>query len=146
MKITNRADYALHAMLYLASINGAHPATIDEIAEAENIPREYLAKILSELRRAGFIKPQHGRDGGYFLTQPRSETTFLGIIEAMDGPLDPSNCTKPEGKRIGHMKGKCPAYQQFDKIKRGLVRDLGAINLGEIPYEEFYPATKKKGK
>ena len=45
MKITNRADYALHAMLYVAFINGRHSVTIDEISEAEGIPREYLAKI-----------------------------------------------------------------------------------------------------
>jgi DNA-binding IscR family transcriptional regulator len=78
--------------------------------------------------------------GGYQLARPRKEITFLQVIEAIDGPLEPTNCTKPESRRPGHRKGRCPAFQHFDRIKRGLVRDLGAISLGDIPYEQFYPA------
>ena len=60
MKITNRADYALHALLYLASREGRRLGSINEIARAESIPREYLAKSLKELVRQGFLRSQRG--------------------------------------------------------------------------------------
>ena len=146
MKITNTAGYALHAMLYVAFINGRRPVTIDEISEAEGLPREYLAKILGDLGRADLLDPRRGRAGGYFLARPRSKITFLNIIEAMDGPFNPTMCTKPEDNRFGHRKGRCPASAFFTKMKRWIVKDLGSMNLADIHYEKFYSfSTTKAG-
>ena len=144
MKITNRVDYALHAMLYVAFIDGRHPVTIDEISEAAGIPREYLAKILGTLGRAGLLNPRRGRDGGYLLARPRGKITFLNIIEAMDGPFNPTMCTKPEDDRFGHRKGECPASAFFASMKRWIVKDLGSMNLADIPYEKFYSSSTAK--
>ncbi|OGC91283.1 MAG: hypothetical protein A2W25_00305 [candidate division Zixibacteria bacterium RBG_16_53_22] len=138
MKITSKADYALHAMIYISAVNGDHPASINEISQAESIPREYLAKILKELVLAGLLKSQRGIFGGYYLSRPRKEYTFLEVIEAIDGPVYPAICTKPENKRVGHRKGKCPAFSYFEDIRKKLCKDLGAISLGDIPYEKFY--------
>ncbi|OGC91284.1 MAG: hypothetical protein A2W25_00310 [candidate division Zixibacteria bacterium RBG_16_53_22] len=138
MKISDKADYALHAMMYVASLKGHHPATITEIARAENIPREYLAKILGELRKAGLLRPKRGRDGGYLPGKPRGKITFLDIVEAMDGPVEPSNCTKLESRRQWHKKGACPALNVFERIKRGIVRELDSVVIDDIPYEKFY--------
>jgi Rrf2 family protein len=143
MKISNKADYALHAMLYLSALDGRRVASINEIAEIEAIPREYLAKILKELTMLGFIRSQKGIYGGYRLARPRKELTFLQVIEGIDGPLEPANCTRPDGRRPGHRKGKCPATGYFETIKKGLRQDLGAINFGDIPYEKFYPTAGK---
>jgi len=152
MKITNRADYALHALFYVASLEGRRLGSINEIARAEGIPREYLAKILGALGRAGLLNPRRGRAGGYFLARPRSKITFLNIIEAMDGPFNPTMCTKPEDNRFGHRKGECPASAFFANMKRWMVKDLDSMNLADIPYEKFYSssswkngATRKKG-
>jgi len=145
MKITSKADYALHAMLYVASINGKHAATISEIAEAESIPREYLAKILKELVGKRILKSKRGIMGGYFLTKPRIDYTFLEIIEAIDGPINPAGCTKPENKRTGHRKGKCAAFAYFDDLRRKIEGDLSAINLNDIPYERYYQVGRGNG-
>jgi len=152
MKITNRADYALHALFYVASLEGRGLASINEIARAEGIPREYLAKVLKELVRQGFLKSQRGVAGGYQLARPRKDITFLQVVEAIDGPLELANCTIPEAKRSGHRKGECPASAFFANMKRWIVKDLGSMNLADIPYEKFYgpsagkdSANRKKG-
>jgi Rrf2 family protein len=146
MKITNKADYALHAMLYVAAVNGGHAASINEISEAEAIPREYLAKVLKDLVRLNLLKSQRGIFGGYYLAKPRRDYTFLEILEAIDGPLNPAICTKPEAKRSGHRKGKCASFSFFDDLKKKLSRDLAAINLEDIPYDKFYAFAKNGGK
>ena len=48
MQISRKADYAIRALIYVAAINGRRTCSINEIAENEKIPREYLAKILKE--------------------------------------------------------------------------------------------------
>lgn len=145
MKITSRADYALHAMLYMAFINGKHAVTITEIARAESIPREWLAKILKELVSKGLLRSRRGIKGGYFLTRPLKEYTFLRIIEAIDGPMSPSTCTRPDNTGVRHRKGKCPAFVYMDNLKQILKKDLAAISLDEIPYEKYYQTGRGNG-
>ena len=144
MKITSRADYALHALFYVASLEGRGLASINEIARAEGIPREYLAKVLKALVRQGFLKSIRGVAGGYQLARPRKAITFLQVIEAMDGPFNPTMCTKPEDDRFGHRKGECPASAFFANMKRWSVKDLGSMNLADIPYEKFYSSSTAK--
>jgi Rrf2 family protein len=144
MKVSNKADYALHAMLYIASINGKRLCTIDGIAEAENIPREYLAKILKELTQKGFLNSVKGIHGGYRLGRPRNEITFLDILEAIEGPLALAFCNMAENDRTGsHRKGQCAATPFFDELRKKVVKDLTGMSLGKIDYEKYYPSTAK---
>lgn len=144
MKISNKADYALHAMIYVAAVNGAHPSTIDEISGSENIPREYLAKVLKHLVQAGLLRSVKGIYGGYFLTKPRNQYNVLAVLEAVDGTLSPALCTRPESERIGsHRKGKCPAYPYFEELRKKVAKELSGVNLDTIPYEKYYQFVKR---
>jgi Rrf2 family protein len=144
MKVSNKADYALHAMLYIASVNGKRLCTIDGIAEAENIPREYLAKILKELTQRGFLQSVKGIHGGYRLARPRNEINFLEILEAIEGPLALAFCNMADNDRIGsHRKGQCAATPFFDELRKKVVKDLSGMSLGKIDYDKYYPANAK---
>jgi Rrf2 family protein len=138
MKISIKANYSLHALIYLAAVNGEHAATIDEIASAESIPRDYLARVLNTLGHAGLIRGKKGILGGYYLTKPRRKYTFLEIIEAVEGPLIPCICLKTDSKRSHHRKGKCAAFAPFNEIRKMLMKELSSITLEDIPYHKFY--------
>ena len=97
MEISLKADYALRAVLYIAQAGVARP-TITEISEQTKIPREFLAKVLLGLTRAGILKSFLGVKGGYQLTRRPAQITMLDVIEATDGPFklrlrDPSGKT-----------------------------------------------------
>ncbi len=144
MKVSNKADYALHAMMYIGSVNNKRLCTIDGIAEAENIPREYLAKILKELTQKGFLNSVKGIHGGYRMAKPRNEITFLDILEAIEGPLALSFCNLPENERAGsHKRGQCAATPFFEELRKKVAKDLSAMSLGKIDYEKYYPASGK---
>ena len=145
MKVTSKADYALHAMMYIAAVNGKRLCTIDQISDSEKIPREYLAKILKELTQKGFLSSWKGVHGGYKLAKPRAQITFLDIVEAMQGPLALSLCNQGEAVRSGsHRKGQCAAFPFFDELKKKMSRELSGINLGKLEYEKYYPSLKGK--
>jgi len=143
MKNSMKADYAIHAMLHVAALDGHSRATIDGIARVEGIPREYLAKVLLELVQAKLLKGKKGRKGGYYLVKPRSKYTFREILEAIDGPIQLTLCTTPVEKRTGHRKGMCPVSSFFDALGRMVAKDLDSIDLEGIDYDKYYPVNRK---
>jgi Rrf2 family protein len=90
--ITNKAKYALKAMVYLAKRSPDKPALISEIAETETIPRKFLEQILVELKGAGLLQSRMGKGGGYMLARTPDRITFGEILRLTDGPLAPVSC------------------------------------------------------
>ena len=97
MHINLRTDYALRAVLEVAArIERATPATRDEVSEAQNIPRRYLATILNALRRAGLVTASRGPEGGYRLAKTPELISLADVIRAVDGPLTQVGGVRPE--------------------------------------------------
>lgn len=88
VRLTRHGEYAIRATLYLASLPAGKLASITEIASKEHIPRNFLAKILKDLQRAGILKSFPGAAGGYRLARDTGSITFRMIIEAGQGAGD----------------------------------------------------------
>ncbi len=88
--LTQRARYALHAMLFLARRNAS--ATTAEIAEAERIPKKFLEQILAALKARGLLTGKRGPQGGYALARDAGAITFADILRCIDGPLALAPC------------------------------------------------------
>lgn len=94
--LTNKAKYALRAMIDLAAQTGAgerRPLFIGDIATRQDIPRRFLENILLELRKHGLVVSHRGKAGGYALARAPDLITFADVIRAIDGPLALTPCT-----------------------------------------------------
>jgi Rrf2 family protein len=139
MMLANKSDYAIHAMMYIAAVDGKHLCTITEIAEEAHIPREYAAKILKELTRRGLIMSKRGVTGGYKLAKSKSQINFLQIMETMEGPLAVAFCNVAESQRSGmHKKGTCAATAFFAGLQEKIAKDLASMTLDKPDYAKFY--------
>jgi Rrf2 family protein len=78
------ADYALRAVLLLATPEPAHAISADEIAIATGAPRNYMAKVLNVVAKAGLITSMRGPTGGFTLALPAHEITLGRIIDLFD--------------------------------------------------------------
>ena len=58
--ISQKARYALRALLYLTAQGDNGPVQISEIAESERIPRKFLEAILLELKKPGIVRSHRG--------------------------------------------------------------------------------------
>lgn len=88
MKISRKVEYASRVLAQLARCHGSRKMPhIEELADAENVPANYLVQILNELRNAGLIQSRRGKQGGYILARPPAEITIADIIRAIDGEL-----------------------------------------------------------
>ena len=104
--LTQKARYALHAMLFLAGRDGS--ATVAEMAEQRGIPRKFLEQILSDLRLRGLVVGKRGPSGGYLLGRPAAQITFAEILRCIDGPLALAPCASQTAYRA------CPDCQSIE--------------------------------
>ena len=79
MKLQKNTRLALYSVLEFAARPGAHvPAA--EVADKYGESAHHLAKVLSELARAGIVESVRGVGGGYrFIANPR-RLTLLDLI------------------------------------------------------------------
>jgi Rrf2 family protein len=90
--LSQKARYALHALIVLAEHGGREPMMIADIAEEAHVPRKFLEQILLGLKKRGIVQSMRGRAGGYRLGRPAKEISFADIIRETDGPLALSPC------------------------------------------------------
>lgn len=95
MRVSARVDYAVRAALELAA-HGNEPIKADVLAKAQDIPLSFLENILGDLRRAGIIVSQRGRDGGHHLVRPPSEVTIADVMRIEVGNLAEVHGERPE--------------------------------------------------
>jgi Rrf2 family protein len=95
VKVTAKADYAVRAVLELATADGGL-VKADRIAEAQGIPRHFLDNILTDLRRAGIVATHRGADGGSRLARPADSIALADVMRAIEGPLAAVRDIRPE--------------------------------------------------
>ncbi len=87
MKLTKRGQYALKALLDIAS-HGDRPVSVNQIAQRQNIPAPFLEKILLDLKQAGILGAVRGARGGYILQHPLKQISLGAILNAVHEPLE----------------------------------------------------------
>jgi Rrf2 family protein len=90
--LSQKARYALHALIVLAEHTGDAPMQIADVAEEARVPRKFLEQILLDLKKRGIVKSTRGRSGGYLLGKSPKDITFADVIRVMDGPLALAPC------------------------------------------------------
>ncbi|MBX3729499.1 MAG: Rrf2 family transcriptional regulator [Candidatus Sumerlaeia bacterium] len=89
MKLSRKSDYALRALLHLATIpRDAPPVPVRELAEQNGIPRKFLEAIMRELREKGIVLSIAGKKGGYKLRRRPEDITIGVILRYFDGHLE----------------------------------------------------------
>lgn len=90
--ISQKAKYALRALLALCKAPPEASLMIAEISKSQAIPKKFLEQILLELKRAGIVMSRRGRLGGYVLLRPADKITFGEVLRLIDGPIAPLPC------------------------------------------------------
>lgn len=90
--ITKKTKYAFKALIHLVEKFGDGPILIQEISEAQQIPKKFLEAILLELKQNQIIKSKKGRNGGCSLARKPSEISLAQVYRLVEGPIAPVSC------------------------------------------------------
>ena len=90
--ISQKAKYALRALIALAKHAPDKPIFIGDIAESQKIPKKFLEQILLDLKHQGLVASRRGKAGGYGLLRPADTISFGEVLRIIDGPIAPLPC------------------------------------------------------
>ena len=136
MKISVKVDYACRVMAELARLHGSGElAQIEQLAEAEAVPANFLAQILLKLRDHGLITSRRGNLGGYSLARPPEEISLYDILVAVEG-----RCLHLSGNFHGRSGRRLK--QVWDEIGQTLMEKTKSYTLDQLagrkPEEMYY--------
>ena len=87
MRMSAKAEYAVRAMVQLATVDDGVLVKTDDLAKSQGIPAQFLVDILTALRTDRLVRSHRGRDGGYELARPAAEISIADVLRCIDGPL-----------------------------------------------------------
>jgi Rrf2 family protein len=129
MQITRQADYAVRAIMYLAQIGSEKKAATSQIADEQDIPLSFLAKIIAQLSVAGLLQTMRGARGGVTLARDPNEISLLEVVEAIDGPIQLNECVN--GAHQCQIT-ECPLQSVWYDAQDDLVTRLRKTTFGQF--------------
>jgi Rrf2 family protein len=132
VRLNARVDYALRAMVELASALGSasRPVTAERIATGQDIPPKFLESILLQLRRGGVVNSQRGPEGGYWLARPADEISLADVIRVIDGPLANVRGQRPEN--LGYRGAAASLQDVWIALRASERQILDSVTIADV--------------
>jgi Rrf2 family protein len=134
---SKKCEYGLQAILYIATHPLSEAVPAEKISQALRIPREFVSKILQDLKASGLICSVKGKSGGFYLGKNPSEIKLIDIVEAIDGLQMFDNCVL--GFPECSPDAPCPVHDKW-----GILRDQAYQMLKAETLDQLKEKTLKK--
>jgi Rrf2 family protein len=130
MIYSRSAEYAIRAFVHLAQVPEGKFAMVKNIAEQEEIPAHFLAKILQQLARKGLLRSSKGPTGGFALRVPASDVRLLDIVEALDGLTAYQQCASGLAECSDEMP--CSMHDSWMSLRSRIMDYLGRNTIADL--------------
>lgn len=129
MEITSKVDYALVALIELATHDAlGKPMKVVEIAHRQGIPDRYLDQIMTTLRRFGIVRSQRGSKGGYLLARSPKQITLLDVMISIEG----NNSSKEDKTSTSITTERTVVLAAWQKVIKASQDVLQSITLEDL--------------
>ena len=135
MRVSAKADYAVRAAVELAAADEG-PVKGERLADAQEIPLQFLEHILLELKHHGIVRARRGAKGGYWLARPAEEVTIADVVRAVEGPIADVQSTPPEAIQYrGNAEKLRDVWVAVRASLRSVLEEVTLADLvsGELP-------------
>lgn len=131
LRISQKTEYALRAMIELALRKGDALVPAREIAEAYQIPLRFLEQQLGALHKAGLVESFRGAGGGCRLARDPAGIRVADVVDAIEGPYYPMFCLEPSDHTC-FADSRCGLQELWTDVY-GAVREVfERITLSEL--------------
>ncbi len=131
MTLSQTAEYALRAVLFLARQPEGARVPADAIATALGAPRNYLSKTLGLLAREGLITGVRGPTGGFRLERSPEEVTLAEVVELFEEPVGTGRVCL-EGGRACNGEAPCGAHARWTEVRRAARAPMEETVLADL--------------
>jgi Rrf2 family protein len=128
--LSQTAEHALRAVLYLGRNQERGLISAKELAEALGAPPNYLAKTLRLLARHGMLRSSRGPGGGFALAVPPEDLFAADVVEAVDEVSSPASCLM--GNRSCDPDHPCEAHFRWADLTKQVLRPMQDTSIADI--------------
>ena len=136
MVLSQRTQYAVRAVFELAKREGAGPIKASKIASSEHIPLRFLENILAGLRQAGIVESVRGKEGGYTLIRPSTETSVGEVIRLIQGPLTVVECADAASGRDCSLRAGCILLPMWERAHGAMMSVYDGTTFADLVEQE----------
>jgi len=134
--LSQRTQYAVRAVFELAKREGAGPIKASKIASSEHIPLRFLENILAGLRQAGIVESVRGKEGGYTLIRPSTETSVGEVIRLIQGPLTVVECADAASGRDCSLRAGCVLLPMWERAHSAMMSVYDGTTFADLVEQE----------
>jgi Rrf2 family iron-sulfur cluster assembly transcriptional regulator len=121
MRVPQRLDYALRALVLLALQPDGEYTAAGDLADHLGLPRRFVEQQVTALARASIVRCRRGAAGGCSLARDAHEITVLDVVEAVQGDvLD-----------VPHVTGAA-ASAFWEDAAQHMSEYLGTVSLADL--------------
>jgi Rrf2 family protein len=131
---STKGEYGVRLMVQLGRHFGRGPASLAEVAAAEDMPRAYLEQLAFVLRDAGLVVSTRGAHGGYELARPPQAIPMGEVLRALEGPLAPMICaTDDPGHDLAcDRTSSCTVNLLWIRVRDAVAGALDGVTLADL--------------
>ena len=131
MRISTKGRYALRMLLDLSERKGDGFISLKEIAERQQISKQYLEQIAALLNTSNLLRTNRGKQGGYMLARDPSDYTVGQILRITEGSLAPVSCLEDEVNQCDNMQS-CKTLPIWEGLGKVVSDYLDGVTLQDI--------------
>ena len=110
-------EYAIRALIFIAQKSKDRSRiSIKDISSGIDSPEYFIAKILQDLSRKGFVQSAKGPNGGFYMNDANLEQSVADIVREIDGDKLFSGCGL--GLKECSEDHPCPIHNDFKHIRQ----------------------------
>ena len=130
MILSRTGQYAVQALIYMATQPTGTPILNKDIAAKLNVPAPYLAKILQSLAKGNLLYSFRGRLGGFCLKEEGSRMTLMDVLLLTEGPAFTQSCLL--GLKKCSDETACPVHFRWAPVKEKIISLLKETTLDKL--------------
>ncbi|HEX9728675.1 MAG TPA: Rrf2 family transcriptional regulator [Gemmatimonadales bacterium] len=128
--LSNTAEYALRAVLYVAQHEGLGLVRVNEAADALDIPKNYLSKVFHELARGGVLESSRGQHGGFRLARPAGKISLLNIVSRFDQISERRRCLLGKDRCSDHTA--CLVHERWKDVSEQVATFFRVTTVADL--------------
>ncbi len=121
MRVSQRLDYAVRALVALAESPAGHSIAAGELADRLGLPRRFVEQQITALARSGLVSSRRGPSGGCTLATPAEQITVYDIVVALQG--DVLDVPRVTGSAVSEM---------WVGVAESLATSLKAVSVAQL--------------
>jgi Rrf2 family protein len=104
---------------------------LKDIAERQNISKQYLEQIVSLLNTSDILKTNRGKQGGYMLAKQPSHITVGQILRITEGSLAPIACLEDTVNQCERCES-CKTLSMWNGFYKVIDEYLDSVTIQDI--------------